>query len=87
MFPCVLVSGLRLVAYANDDQLKWLIRLAFFSLFSSRINEWIGFVPAGYRFAWRGNLGSLWMAPCQYSPLFSIRPLQATTPLLKIYSV
>ena len=39
LFPIVLVSGFRLVAYADDDQLKWLIRLAFFSLITKRINE------------------------------------------------
>lgn len=64
MFPIVLVSGYRLVAYADNDQLRWLIRLAFFSLFINRINEFIAFTPVGYRFAWRGNLGTLWMAPC-----------------------
>ena len=69
MFPIVLVSGYRLVAYANNDQLRWLIRLAFFSLFINRINEFIAFTPVGYRFAWRGNLGTSWMAPCQYSSL------------------
>ena len=64
LFPIVLVSGFRLVAYEDDDQLRWLIRLAFFSLITNRINEWIAFVPAGYRFAWRGSLESLWMSPC-----------------------
>ena len=69
MFPIVLVSGFRLVAYADDNQLRWLLRLAFFSLFINRINEFIAFVPVSYRFAWRGSLGTLWMAPCQYSAL------------------
>ena len=69
MFPIVLVSGFRLVAYADNDQLRWLLRLAFFSLAINRVNEWVAFVPAGYRFAWRGNLNTLWMAPCQYSLL------------------
>lgn len=63
----VLASGFRLVAYADDDQLRWLIRLAFFTLLANRMNDWVAFVPAGYRFAWRGNLAWLWMAPCQYS--------------------
>lgn len=66
LFPIVLVSGFKLVAYADDDQLRWLIRLAFITLLTNRVNEWIAFVPAGYRFAWRGNLENLWMAPCQY---------------------
>ena len=65
LFPIVLSSGFRLVAYADDDQLRWLLRLAFFSLITNRMNEWIAFVPAGYRFAWRGSLESLWMSPCQ----------------------
>ena len=64
LFPIILASGLRLVAYAHEDQLRWLIRLAFFTLFTSRVNDWIAFVPAGYRFAWRGNLGMIWMSPC-----------------------
>ncbi|CAF9912566.1 hypothetical protein IMSHALPRED_000350 [Imshaugia aleurites] len=63
MFPIVLVSGFRLVAYADDDQLRWLLRLAFLSLFMNRINEFIAFAPAGYLFAWRGGLNTLWMAP------------------------
>lgn len=67
MFPIVLVSGFRLVAYADNEQLRWLIRLAFFSLIMNRFNEWVAFVPVGYRFAWRGNLNTLWMAPCEYS--------------------
>lgn len=67
LFPIVLVSGFRLVAYADDDQLRWLLRLAFFSLVTNRLNEWIAFAPAGYRFAWRGSLESFWMSPCQYS--------------------
>ena len=66
MFPIVLVSGFRLVAYADDQQLRWLLRLAFASLIINRMNEWVAFVPVGYRFAWRGNLNTLWMAPCQY---------------------
>ena len=64
LFPVVLASGFRLVAYAHDDQLRWLIRLCFFSLFTSRVNDWIAFIPAGYRFAWHSYLGSLWMSPC-----------------------
>ena len=64
LFPVVLVSGYRLVAYSNSDQLRWLIRLGFFALASSRLNVWIGFVPAGYRFAWRSDLMMFWMAPC-----------------------
>lgn len=59
LFPICLVSGFRLIPYVDDEQLKWLIRLAFLSLFTNRLNEWIAFVPAGYRFAWRGNLETL----------------------------
>ena len=67
LFPIILVSGFRLVAYGDDDQLRWLLRLAFLSLITNRINEWITFVPAGYRFAWPGALESFWMSPCQCS--------------------
>lgn len=87
MFPIVLVSGYRLVAYADDNQLKWLLRLGFFSLFINRVNEWVAFSPVGYRFAWRGNLGTLWMAPCQYSLLTEHASLHASIPLLKVCSV
>lgn len=83
MFPIVLVSGFRLVAYADNNQLRWLLRLAFFSLIFNRVNEWVAFVPVGYRFAWRGNLSTLWMAPCQYSLLTQHPSFHASTPLLK----
>lgn len=82
LFPIVLVSGFRLVAYADDDQLRWLIRLAFISLLTNRVNEWIAFVPAGYRFAWRGNLENLWMAPCQYFLLTKHPSFTCNHPLL-----
>ena len=67
LFPVALGSGFRLVAYTNDDQLRWLIRLAFLSTLCIRLNEYIEFLPAGYRFAWRGNMETVWMAPCQSS--------------------
>ena len=80
--PTVLLSGLRLVAYADYNQLRWLLRLALFSLCCNRVNEWIAFLPAGYRFAYRGNLECLWMAPCQYSELFAHSLSDKTFPLL-----
>ncbi|KAF2091600.1 glycosyltransferase family 2 protein [Saccharata proteae CBS 121410] len=61
--PVVLVSGGTLVAYTNWNQLRWQIRLAFGSLILSRINEWIYFLPSGYRLAQRDNGAMMWMAP------------------------
>ena len=80
LFPIVLASGFRLVAYSDVAQLRWLIRAAFLTLLGSRINEWIAFLPAGYRFAWRGNTSTLWMAPCQYSLLAWHSPFNCNYP-------
>lgn len=64
--PIVLVSGGTLVAFANDDQLRWLIRLCFFALAASRLNEYIMYIPAGYRLGQREVGAMMWMAPCKW---------------------
>lgn len=61
--PIVLISGGRLVAFVNNDQLRWLIRLCFFALILNRINEWVMYLPAGYRLGQRDAGAMMWMAP------------------------
>lgn len=61
--PIVLISGGTLVAYSNNDQLRWLIRLCFFAFTTSRLNEYITYIPAGYRIGQREVGAMMWMAP------------------------
>lgn len=61
--PIVLISGHTLIAYANDTQLKWLIRACFGALLTNRIGELALFIPAGYATGQRGSRAQLWMAP------------------------
>lgn len=61
--PIVLVSGMPLIAYANDDQLRWLIRACFATVLINRICEIVLYLPAGYATGQRGARTQLWMAP------------------------
>lgn len=61
--PIVLISGGQLVAYSNTDQLRWQLRLCFISLVCTRLNEWITYLPSGYRLAQRDTGAQMWMAP------------------------
>ncbi|TVY83419.1 Cellulose synthase catalytic subunit [UDP-forming] [Lachnellula suecica] len=61
--PIVLISGGQLVAYSNNNQLRWQIRLCFASLMLTRLNEWITYLPSGYRLAQRDTGAQMWMAP------------------------
>jgi hypothetical protein len=61
--PIVLVSGGQLVAYSSHAQLCWQIRLCFASLVLTRVNEWITYLPSGYRLAQQDTGAQLWMAP------------------------
>ncbi|KAF1990738.1 glycosyltransferase family 2 protein [Aulographum hederae CBS 113979] len=61
--PVVLISGKPLVAYATDNQLRWLIRACFASLFVNRICEIALFLPSGYSTGQRGARAQLWMSP------------------------
>jgi hypothetical protein len=61
--PIVLVSGKQLVAYASEEQLKWLIRLCFMALLINRITEIVLFLPAGYSVGQNGARAQLWMSP------------------------
>ncbi|KAF4592114.1 Glycosyl transferase, family 2 [Ophiocordyceps camponoti-floridani] len=61
--PIILLMGKRLVAYATDEQLRWLIRLCFAATMSNRISEYVLSVPAGYHTGQRSARYQLWMAP------------------------
>jgi hypothetical protein len=61
--PVVLISGNALVAYANDEQLRWLIRSCFAALITNRLAELALFLPSGYATGQRGSRAQLWMSP------------------------
>jgi glycosyltransferase involved in cell wall biosynthesis len=61
--PIVLCSGGTLVAYTNAHQLRWQIRLSFINLVLTRLQEWIAYLPSGYRLAQRDSGAQMWMAP------------------------
>jgi hypothetical protein len=61
--PVVLISGGKLVAYTTYKQLQWQIRLCFMSLVFTRLNDWITYLPSGYRLAQRDSGAQIWMAP------------------------
>ena len=61
--PMVLITGNALIAYANDYQLRWLIRACFCALFANRICELALFLPSGYATGQRGSRAQIWMAP------------------------
>lgn len=61
--PIILIMGKPLVAYATEEQLRWLIRACFAATISNRICEFILFIPAGYHTGQRGSRYQLWMSP------------------------
>ncbi|KAK8220206.1 nucleotide-diphospho-sugar transferase [Phyllosticta capitalensis] len=61
--PTVLISGGNLVAYTNTEQLRWQTRLCFIYLITTRINEWVTYIPSGYRLGQREVGAMMWMAP------------------------
>lgn len=61
--PIILVMGKPLVAYASEEQLRWLIRACFASTISNRLCEFVLFIPAGYHTGQRGSRYQLWMSP------------------------
>lgn len=63
--PIVLVSGGTLIAYANNDQLKLLVRVCFIALIANRFNEHIMNLPAGYRLAQPNPSAIVCMVPCK----------------------
>ncbi|KAF4451508.1 hypothetical protein F53441_5517 [Fusarium austroafricanum] len=61
--PVILIMQKPLVAYATDEQLRWLIRACFASVISNRLCEFALFIPAGYHTGQRGSRYQLWMSP------------------------
>jgi cellulose synthase/poly-beta-1,6-N-acetylglucosamine synthase-like glycosyltransferase len=61
--PIILAMGKPLVAYATNDQLRWLIRTCFAATISNRLCEFVLFIPAGYHTGQRGSRYQLWMSP------------------------
>lgn len=61
--PVVLLWGKPLVAFADDQQLKWLIRACFAATISNRLCEFALFIPAGYHTGQRDSRYQLWMSP------------------------
>ena len=61
--PIVLITGKKLVAYATDEQLRWLIRACFAAMAANRLCELCLFLPSGYSTGQRGGRSQLWMAP------------------------
>jgi hypothetical protein len=61
--PIVLISGKPLVAYATDEQLRWLTRTCFANLLVNRITEIVMALPAGYSIAQNGSRSQIWMSP------------------------
>ncbi|KAJ5093506.1 hypothetical protein N7456_009367 [Penicillium angulare] len=61
--PIILLWGKQLVAYANQDELHWLIWACFAATLSNRLCEFALFIPAGYNTGQRGSRYQLWMSP------------------------
>lgn len=61
--PIILAWGKPLVAYASDNQLRWLVRVCFATVMSNRLCEFIMFIPAGYHTGQRGSRAQVWMSP------------------------
>ncbi|KAL9126812.1 MAG: hypothetical protein Q9217_004186, partial [Psora testacea] len=61
--PAVLISGGRMVAYAEVWQLRWLIRSCWLAFIVNRVSELSMFLPSGYLTGQRGSRAILWMAP------------------------
>ena len=61
--PVILITNKPLVAYANDTQLRWLIRACFAALFVNRLAEIALYIPSGYVTGQRGAFSQLWMSP------------------------
>ncbi|PHH67501.1 hypothetical protein CDD82_1418 [Ophiocordyceps australis] len=61
--PIILVMRKPLVAYANDDQLRWLIWAAFAATMTNRLCEYVMSIPAGFNTGQRSSRYQLWMSP------------------------
>lgn len=69
--PIVLIMNKPLVAFSNEEQLRWLIRACFASIIVARITEMVLYLPAGYSTGQRGARMAIWMAP--YLALTTLR--------------
>lgn len=63
--PIVLLDHGTMIPYATLNQLRWLIRLCFANMVMGRVNEWVVYLPSGYRCGQRDARGMTWMAPCK----------------------
>ncbi|KAL2761034.1 glycosyltransferase family 2 protein [Sodiomyces alcalophilus JCM 7366] len=61
--PVIFVMGRPLVAFATDEQFRWLIRTCFAAVVTNRLCELTLFLPAGYHTGQRGSRYQLWMSP------------------------
>lgn len=61
--PIILIMGKPLVAFADDEQLRWLLRICFATTIINRLTEFALFLPAGYHTGQRGSRYQLWMSP------------------------
>ncbi|KAG5916912.1 hypothetical protein E4U42_007457 [Claviceps africana] len=61
--PIILAMGKPLVAYATEEQLRWLLRGCFATTISNRLCEFVLFIPSGYHTGQRASRYQLWMAP------------------------
>ncbi|KAF2427528.1 hypothetical protein EJ08DRAFT_615815 [Tothia fuscella] len=61
--PVVLAINQKLVAYRDEKQLRWLIRWCLVMFLAQRLNEWIMYLPSGYRLSRHEGRAIIWMAP------------------------
>lgn len=61
--PVILLWGKQLVAYATEQELRWLIWTCFASIIASRLCEFVLYTPSGYHTGQRGSRFQLWMSP------------------------
>jgi hypothetical protein len=70
--PIVLDAGKNLVTYKDETQLRWLIRFYLMMLATQRLNEWITYIPSGYRLGRHGGRALIWMAPYHATTVFTL---------------
>ncbi|KAJ5359464.1 glycosyl transferase [Penicillium cataractarum] len=61
--PVILLWGKQLVAYATEQELRWLIWACFASTVANRLCEFTLYTPSGYHTGQRGSRFQLWMSP------------------------
>ncbi|KAJ5918155.1 glycosyl transferase [Penicillium verhagenii] len=61
--PIILLWGKQLVAYASEQELRWLIWACFASTMANRLCEFTLYTPSGYHTGQRGSRFQLWMSP------------------------